>query len=71
MINLKAKLSVHLDDRVSIPGIDRDFISLTADPDYLCDPPNLLSKGNFSTGVRRPEREPNHSPLVSSEVKNA
>jgi hypothetical protein len=32
---------------------------------------NVLGTGPFSPGVKRPEREADHSPISNAEVKNA
>jgi hypothetical protein len=66
--------SYGLDDRgvgVRVPVWSRIFSS-TRHPDRLWGPPNLLSngyRGDLSPGVKRPEREIDHSPPASAEVK--
>jgi hypothetical protein len=59
--------------RSSNPGSGKRFFSTPQLPDWLWDPPILLSigyKGLFSGGVQRPWPECNHSQLSNVEVKN-
>jgi hypothetical protein len=66
--------SYRLDDRgvrVGVPVGSRIFTSPCC-PDQLWSPPNLLSNGYwglFPRGVKWLEREADHSPLTSAEVK--
>jgi hypothetical protein len=66
-------ITVRVDHRASILGRDRDFISSPPRPDRLWGPPSLISygyEGAFSSGTMQPEREADHLPPSSAEVKN-
>jgi hypothetical protein len=59
------------DDRgvgVRVPVRPRIFSSPRR-PDWLWGPPNLLSTGALSPGVKRLGREADHSPPTNTEVK--
>jgi hypothetical protein len=61
-------------DRGSSLGRGWEFFSLPSRPDRLWGPPSLLSsgyQGMLCLRVKRPEREADHSPPSSSEIKNA
>jgi hypothetical protein len=64
-----------LNDRDSISRRgEKGFFSSTLHPNRLPDPPILLSigcMGLFSSEVKRPGREADHSPPSSVEAKNA
>jgi hypothetical protein len=74
MIAQSVSTGYGLDDRgvgVRVPVGSRIFSS-SSRPDRLCGTPNLLSSGYrvlFSPGINVPEREADHSPPASAEVK--
>jgi hypothetical protein len=59
----------------SSPDRRWEFISSPPRPDRLWSPPSLLSNErvpmDISLGVKRPERDADHSPPSSDKVKNA
>jgi len=61
-----------MDERSSIPGKSRDFYLChhvqTGSGVHLASYP-MGSRGSY-TGVRRPGRETDHSPISSAEIKN-
>jgi hypothetical protein len=69
-------LGYGLDDRGSIPGEANDgiyFLFATASRPALgpTQPPIQQVKESLSPGVNRPEREADHLPPFSAEIKNA
>jgi hypothetical protein len=54
----------------SSPGTGWEFFSSPPCPDWLLGPPNLCVPRALSLGVKRAEREADHSPPYSAEVKN-
>jgi hypothetical protein len=62
-----------LDGRGSIPDRDRGFFLSPLRPDRLWGPPSLLYNGcrglSYPGGKARPERDADHSPPSSAEVK--
>jgi hypothetical protein len=63
-----------LDDRSSIPGRGKGFLSSPQRPDRLWDPPIILHNlylWLFSPGVNRPDREADHSLPSFAVVKNS
>jgi len=63
-----------LDSLASIPGAVRDFLFFaTASKPTLepIQPPNHRVQGALVPRIKRPEREADHSPPPSTEVKNA
>jgi hypothetical protein len=64
---------LRLDGRGSIPSKGKAFFSTPQRPDRFWGPLNLLFngyRGTLSPGVKRPERETDHSPPTNAEVKN-
>jgi hypothetical protein len=62
-----------LDDQGSIPGRSEDFFLFTAVSRQALgptQPPINWVPGALSSGIKRPGREADHSPLTSAEAKN-
>jgi len=68
-VSVVTKLSYELDDRRSISDRGWDIFLLVIAPRPALEP--TQSPIQWIAGVKRPEREADHSPPSSAEVKNA